>query len=191
MQSPTVYLIYKRQQEIEHFKPENFYEIEGIFKAQNGLYKGKAKLKTKEHAEAVQLLQQHGVEPIDTGIITSVSNKTKRIVPPKLHALSTLQAVANKRWKYSPSHVLKLTQSLYEKKLVSYPRTDSQLITHNEFAYLNESLAKYQQLVGKSFNAINRRNNKRYVDSANVGEHYAIIPTKKNADRKSVTSNEC
>jgi len=123
VQSPTVYLIYKRQQEIEHFKPENFYEIEGILKAQNGVYKGKAKLKTTERAEAVQLLQQHGVEPTDTGLITSVTNKTKRIVPPKLHALSTLQAAANRRWKYSPSHVLKLTQSLYEKKLVSYPRT--------------------------------------------------------------------
>ncbi|MFF2793776.1 type IA DNA topoisomerase [Lysinibacillus xylanilyticus] len=188
VQSPTVYLIYKRQQEIEHFKPENFYEIEGIFKAQNGVYKGKAKLKTKERAEAVQLLQQHGVEPMDTGLITSVTNKTKRIAPPKLHALSTLQAAANKRWKYSPSHVLKLTQSLYEKKLVSYPRTDSQLITHNEFAYLNESLGKYQQLVGKSFNAINRGNNKRYVDSANVGEHYAIIPTKKVPTEKALQS---
>ena len=66
-------------------------------------------------AEAVQLLQQHGIEPQDTGLITSVTNKTKRIAPPKLHALSTLQAAANKRWKYSPSHVLKLTQSLYEK----------------------------------------------------------------------------
>ncbi|MFB7158838.1 DNA topoisomerase III [Lysinibacillus sp. NPDC056232] len=188
VQSPTVYLIYKRQQEIEHFKPENFYEIEGVFKAQNGVYKGKAKLKTKERTEAVQLLQQHGVEPMDTGLITSVTNKTKRIAPPKLHALSTLQAAANKRWKYSPSHVLKLTQSLYEKKLVSYPRTDSQLITHNEFAYLNESLAKYQQLVGKSFNAINRGNNKRYVDSANVGEHYAIIPTKKVPTEKTLQS---
>lgn len=188
VQSPTVYLIYKRQQEIEHFKPENFYEIEGIFKAQNGVYKGKAKLKTKERAEAVQLLQHHGVEPVDTGLITSVTNKTKRIAPPKLHALSTLQAAANRRWKYSPSHVLKLTQSLYEKKLVSYPRTDSQLITHNEFAYLNESLAKYQQLVGKSFNALNRGNNKRYVDSANVGEHYAIIPTKKVPTEKALQS---
>ncbi|WP_155590853.1 type IA DNA topoisomerase [Lysinibacillus cavernae] len=179
VQSPTVYLIYKRQQEIKHFKPEKFYEIEGVFKAQNGVYKGKANLKTKERAEAVQLLQQHGIEPMDTGLISSITNKTKRIAPPKLHALSTLQAAANRRWKYSPSHVLKLTQSLYEKKLVSYPRTDSQLITHNEFAYLNETLANYQQLVGQTFHAVNRGHNKRYVDSANVGEHYAIIPTKK------------
>ncbi|WP_320938977.1 DNA topoisomerase III [Lysinibacillus capsici] len=188
VQSPTVYLIYKRQQEIKQFKPEKFYEIEGVFKAQYGVYKGKAKLKTKERAEAVQLLQQHGIEPHDTGLITSVTNKTKRMAPPKLHALSTLQAAANKRWKYSPSHVLKLTQSLYEKKLVSYPRTDSQLITHNEFLYLNESLGNYQQLVGKAFQPINRGKNKRYVDSANVGEHYAIIPTKKIPTAKALQS---
>lgn len=106
VQSPTVYLIYKRMQEIEHFKPENFYEIEGVFKTQNGVYKGKAKLKTNVRAEAEQLLQQHRIEPIDKGTITNVTNKIKKIPPPKLHALSTLQATANKRWKFSPSHVL-------------------------------------------------------------------------------------
>ncbi|GLC88858.1 type IA DNA topoisomerase [Lysinibacillus piscis] len=188
VQSPTVYLIYKRLQEIENFKPENFYEIEGLFKAQQGIYKGKAKLKTKVRAEAEQLLQQHGIQPIEMGQITSVVNKTKHIQPPKLHALSTLQATANKRWKYSPAHVLKLTQSLYEKKLVSYPRTDSQLITHNEYSYLQETLPKYQQLIGKSFMSIARGNNKRYVDSANVGEHYAIIPTKKIPTAKALQS---
>ncbi|MEO4052810.1 DNA topoisomerase III [Solibacillus sp. CAU 1738] len=188
VQSPTVYLIYKRLQEIENFIPENFYEIEGIFKVQNGVYKGKAKIKTKVRAEAEQLLNQHGIQPIDGGQITNVSNKTKRIQPPKLHALSTLQATANKRWKYSPAHVLKLTQSLYEKKLVSYPRTDSQLITHNEYDYLKDSLQKYQQLSGHSFEPVLRGQNKRYVDSSNVGEHYAIIPTKKIPTEKALQS---
>lgn len=188
VQSPTVYLIYKRQKEIENFKPENFYEIEGLFTAQNGVYKGKAEIKTKVRAEVEQLLHQHAIQPIDIGQITSVTHKTKRLQPPKLHALSTLQATANKRWKYSPAHVLKLTQSLYEKKLVSYPRTDSQLITHNEFDYLKDSLQKYQQLSGQSFAPILRRQNKRYVDNANVGEHYAIIPTKKVPTDKAIQS---
>ena len=188
VQSPTVYLIYKRLQEIENFKPENFYEIEGIFKAQNGIYKGKAKIKTKVREEVEQLLTQHGIQQFDTGQITTVTNKKKRIQPPKLHALSTLQATANKRWKYSPAHVLKLTQSLYEKKLVSYPRTDSQLITHNEYDYLSDSLQKYQQLIDQSFTPISRGHNKRYVDSSNVGEHYAIIPTKKVPTEKALQS---
>ncbi|MFJ7666320.1 DNA topoisomerase III [Lysinibacillus sp. NPDC097195] len=188
VQSPTVYLIYKRSQEIEHFKPENYYEVEGLFKAQKGMYKGKAKIKAKVRTEVEQLLQQHAILPIDSGQITSVTNKTKRIQPPKLHALSTLQATANKRWKYSPAHVLKLTQSLYEKKLVSYPRTDSQLITHNEFEYLKESLQKYQQLIGQTFAPVLRGQHKRYVDSSNVGEHYAIIPTKKIPTAKALQS---
>lgn len=188
VQSPTVYLIYKRMQEIENFKPENFYEIEGLFEAKNGTYKGKAKIKTKVKAEVEQLIQQHGIQMSDTGKIASVTNKTKRIQPPRLHALSTLQATANKRWKYSPAHVLKLAQSLYEKKLISYPRTDSQLITHNEFDYLNETLPKYMQLINQSFTPILRRNNRRYVDSENVGEHYAIIPTKKVPTEKALQS---
>lgn len=188
VQSPTVYLIYKRQQEIEHFKPENFYEIEGVFKAQNGVYKGKAKFKSMLRAEAEQQLLQHQIEPIDTGTIANVTNKIKKIPPPKLHALSTLQATANKRWKYSPAHVLKLTQSLYEKKLVSYPRTDSQLITHNEYEYLNDNLSKYLQLIGQSFTPVSRGYNKRYVDDSNVGEHYAIIPTKKIPTEKAMQS---
>ncbi len=188
VQSPTVYLIYKRLQEIEHFKPENFYEIEGVFTAQNGAYKGKAKIKSKVREEVQQLVLQHGIQNLDTGQITNVTNKTKRIQPPKLHALSTLQAAANKRWKYSPARVLKLTQSLYEKKLVSYPRTDSQLITHNEFTYLNDLLKKYQQLIGRSFEPVLRGQNKRYVDGSNVGEHYAIIPTKKVPTEKALQS---
>lgn len=188
VQSPTVYLIYKRLQEIENFKPENFYEVEGLFKAQNGMYKGKAKIKSKAREEVEQLLMHHGIQPMDSGQITNVSNKTKRIQPPKLHALSTLQATANKRWKYSPAHVLKLTQSLYEKKLVSYPRTDSQLITHNEYDYLKDSLQKYQQLIQQSFAPVVRAQNKRYVDSSNVGEHYAIIPTKKIPTEKALQS---
>ena len=103
MQSPTVYLIYKRLQEIENFKPENFYEIEGIFKAQNGVYKGKAKIKTKVKAESrSSLLLQHGIHQSTPGKSLSRRNKTKRIQPPRLHALSTLQATANKRWKYEP-----------------------------------------------------------------------------------------
>lgn len=188
VQSPTVYLIYKRRQEIENFKPEKFYEIEGVFTAQNGMYKGKAKIKSNVREEVEQLLRQHAIQPMDIGQITSVTNKTKRIQPPKLHALSTLQATANRRWKYSPAHVLKLTQSLYEKKLVSYPRTDSQLITPNEYNYLHEALQKYQQLIGQSFPPVLRGQHKRYVDSSNVGEHYAIIPTKKVPTEKALQS---
>ncbi|MGB2991977.1 MAG: DNA topoisomerase, partial [Paenisporosarcina sp.] len=81
--------------------------------------------------------------------------------------------------KYSPAKVLSTMQSLYEKKLVTYPRTDTQFITPNEFSYLEGQVEAYQQLIQQPFHVVSRNPSKRYVDSSKVQEHYAIIPTKK------------
>ncbi len=178
VQSPTVYLIYQRQKEIESFVSTPFYEIEGNFTAHNGRYKGKAKIKSDNKEEVQHLLRQHNILEQNEGVVKSVSKKEKRAKPPKLHALSTLQAVANKKWRYSPANVLKTVQNLYEKKLVTYPRTDTQFITDNEFAYLAENAGRYQQIAGVSFPIVSKRPNKRYVDNSKVNEHYAIVPTK-------------
>ena len=70
-------------------------------------------------------------------------------------------------------------QILYEKKLVTYPRTDSRHITPSEFAYLAGQVDDYQQLIGHPFPVASLAPKKRYVDSSKVQEHYAIIPTKK------------
>jgi len=178
VQSPTVYLIYRRQKEIEGFVPKSFYEIEGDFTAQNGIYKGKAKIKSEKKEEVQQILQQHRITNQNDGFVKSVTKKEKRTKSPKLHALSTLQAVANRKWKYSPANVLKLVQGLYEKKLVTYPRTDTQLITDNEFAYLVDNVEAYQNVANISFQIVSKTPNKRYVDGSKVNEHYAIVPTK-------------
>ena len=81
------------------------------------------KFKGKKQEEALELLEKHQVSPQDEGFVQSVKRQKKQIKSPKLHALSTLQSVANKKWRYSPANVLKTVQSLYEKKLVTYPRT--------------------------------------------------------------------
>ncbi|MHC8514785.1 DNA topoisomerase [Sporosarcina sp. ITBMC105] len=157
VQSPTVYLIYQRQKEIENFVSTPFYEIEGNFTAKNGTYKGKAKIKSDKKEEVLQLLQQHNIMEHNEGFVKSVTKKEKRTKSPKLHALSTLQAVANRRWRYSPANVLKIVQGLYEKKLVTYPRTDTQFITNNEFAYLADNVERYQQIAGISFPIVSPR----------------------------------
>ncbi|MEG0473411.1 MAG: DNA topoisomerase III [Solibacillus sp.] len=178
VQSPTVYLIYQRQKEIQTFVSTPFYEIEGNFKAQNGTYKGKVKIKSEKKEEILQLLQQHHILEQNEGFVKSITKKEKRAKSPKLHALSTLQAIANKKWKYSPANVLKAAQSLYEKKLVTYPRTDTQFITTNEFSYLASNVEAYQRIANVSFPIASNRPNKRYVDNSKVQEHYAIVPTK-------------
>ncbi|MFG6115534.1 DNA topoisomerase 3 [Halobacillus sp. MO56] len=180
VQSPTVYLIYQRHKEIENFKPEPFYQIEGLFNAQAGTYKGLAEIKEKDKAKVQAVLDKHQLQEKESfpGVVQRIDKKTKRIKSPKLHSLSTLQSVANRRWKYSPSQVLKTMQKLYEKRLVSYPRTDCNFITDSEFSYLVKNLQGYQEAMNVSFTASSLKPNKRYVDSSKVQEHYAIIPTK-------------
>lgn len=78
---------------------------------------------------------------------------------------------------FIPAVVLSTMQSLYEKKIVTYPRTDCNYITESEFAYLSNNVEKMQKLIGVSF-AANKQSNKRFVDNSKVQEHYAIVPTK-------------
>lgn len=178
VQTPTVFLIYQREKEIEAFVPEPFYEIEGVFQAEKGKYKGKAKIKAKERKEVEELLAKHDITKKADGIVAQLKTTEKRVPPPMLHSLSTLQAAANRKWKYSPAKVLSVMQGLYEKKLVSYPRTDAQHITPGEFSYLAGQVEKYQKLIGTEFPIASKAPKKRFVDSAKVQEHYAIIPTK-------------
>lgn len=179
VQSPTVFLIYQRQLEIENFKSEPFFEVEAMFTAENGTYKGKAKAKESKKELLIELLRRHNLSTRAPGVVTSVKAKDKRTPPPLLHALSTLQATANRLWKTSPATVLKTVQKLYEKKLVTYPRTDSRHITTNEFSYLAKQVEAYQGIIGYPFTVKSLSPKKRYVDGSKVQEHHAIIPTKK------------
>ena len=179
VQSPTVYLIFERQKEIETFVSEPFFEVEAAFTSENGTYKGKAKARMNKREELVELLKKHAIQPSSPGVVTSVQQTDKRIPPPQLHSLSTLQAIANRKWKMSPANVLKTVQNLYEKKLVTYPRTDSRHITTSEFTYLVDQVNEYQQLIKHPFQVQSTQPKKRYVDNVKVKEHYAIIPTKK------------
>ncbi|WP_226584111.1 type IA DNA topoisomerase [Halobacillus litoralis] len=189
VQSPTVYLIYQRHKEIENFVSEPFYQIEGLFQSEQGTYKGLAKIKEKDKSKVQTLMDQYGLKENEAhkGVVQKVDKKTRYQKSPKLHSLSTLQSVANRRWKYTPSQVLKTMQKLYEKRLVTYPRTDCNFITDNEFAYLVKNLNAYQEAMNVSFTPISLKPNKRYVDSRKVQEHYAIIPTKSVPSQKKLS----
>lgn len=179
VQSATVFMIYQRQKEIENFVPKPFYELTGSFKCDNGIYEGKAKLKkdTKEELHTYLLENNLSLKIEVNGIIRSVDKKEKRTKSPQLHSLSTLQVTANKKWKYSPSKVLEIMQKLYEKKLVTYPRSSTNYITESEFNYLINVVDDFKKLIGVEFEN-DLKPKSRYVDSSKVQEHYAIIPTK-------------
>lgn len=187
VQSPTLFLIYQRVLEIENFKPEPFYELEGLFHTGEIEYKGKAKEKTSDRKKLEELLAQAALPENTTvpGKVAKVEEKEKRLPPPQLHALSSLQMTANRKWKASPSAVLKAAQSLYEKKLITYPRTDTRHITPSEYAYIKELAPELQQRLHVEF-PLNMTPSKRYVDASKVQEHYAIVPTRKLPTEKTV-----
>ncbi|WP_240377348.1 type IA DNA topoisomerase [Bacillus piscicola] len=181
VQTPTLKLIYDRQLEIEQFQPEPYYEIHGSFTAEAGQYKGKAKVRCQKEEEGQQLLDKHAITGRDPASVKEVRVTEKREKPPRLHSLSSLQTVMNRKYKYSPSKTLEIAQSLYDQplKLITYPRTDTEYITTNEFAYVKDNIEHYQRIAGKTFSPVSLQPKKRFVDNNKVKEHYAIIPTKK------------
>lgn len=191
VQTPTLYLIYQRQQEIEGFKAEPFYEWNGYTSVKNGSFEAKYKERFATKEKAREVLAKHNVmEGQNQGTIQKVKKTLKKTKSPKLHSLSTLQTVANKRWKYSPSNVLKIAQSLYEKKLLTYPRTDTHFITENEFAYLKQNVSNYQTCIGVQLEIAYPDAQKHFVDGSKVQEHYALVPTKQVAKLETLNEQE-
>ena len=176
VQTPTLYMIYKRHKEIEDFKPENFYEIHAMFEKSDITYQGKMKLRDTNKTVVLEKLEH--IQDESSGRVTGIDKQKKKQAAPKLHSLSTLQTTANKKWKYSPKDTLKTMQGLYEKKLVTYPRTDSQFITEQEFKYLKENLDHYLQIYDVQPKIEYTEPRKRFVDGSKVQEHYAIVLTK-------------
>lgn len=190
VQTPTLYMIYQRNQEIEHFVKKPFYELIANFEHENGQYQGKYKNRfdSLEEIEAFQTANQLAQDMV--GIIKDVKKEQKNTYAPKLFSLSDLQSEANKRFNLSASETLKVAQGLYEKKYTSYPRSDSNYIGSPEFAYLKDNLNNYLNLANKAIAEPQLEENKRYVNSAKVAEHYAIIPTKTVPDLEKLTENE-
>ena len=121
---------------------------------------------------------KHVQKGLQDGLIKDVQKQAKKRASPQLFSLSSLQSAMNKRYHASASQTLAAIQSLYEAKLLSYPRTDCAYITNEEFEYLVANLTKYLGLVSQSVALTNTTPNKHYVNGKKVEEHYAIIMIK-------------
>lgn len=173
VQTPTLALIVNRQNEIDNFKPEPYWELKTLYR--DTLFSStKGKFKLKEDGE--KLLEM--VNGSDF-VITDIAEKKGKEFAPRLFDLTSLQVECNKRFGFSADETLKLIQSLYEKKVTTYPRVDTTFLSDDIYPKVPktlEGLVAYKEftdpLRGKKL-----PKSKRVFDNSKVTDHHAIIPT--------------
>lgn len=192
VQTPTLFMIYERQKEIENFVSEPFYELKGDFESKTGKYEGKAKIKTKDKNEIMELIEQHNLNQADKGTIQKLETNEKKQKAPNLFSLSGLQKKASQLFKLNSKETLNIAQSLYDKKILTYPRTDTPAITQSEYDYLLNKLDELKLIYNCNFETVYTEPRKPYVVEA-IEEHHAIVPTSKipsSDDLNKLNSNE-
>ncbi|MFJ7954293.1 DNA topoisomerase [Lysinibacillus sp. NPDC096418] len=184
-------MVYQRQKEIENFIPTSFYELDANFVSEASQYKGKSKLKFDNKAELKTFLEKNNLVACANleAVVSSVTKETKSKNAPTLLSLSSLQKLAFKKFKYSPDKTKKIAQSLYEKRVLSYPRSDSRHISENEYDYLKELVSDFKNLLNVDFEPIFKPL-KKHVDASKLTDHYALLPTRKIANLNELSSEE-
>ena len=175
VQTPTLAMIVKRQREIENFQPEDYYVLstvyrDVVFQASDGAFR------KKSDAE-LALESIRGKEFVVKGVATKKSNEA----PPRLYDLTSLQVDMNRKYGYSADFTLTTLQSLYEAKLVTYPRVDTTWLpddVYGDCPRILQGLVGYRDYVNK-LNLNKLRKDKKFFDSKKVTDHHAIIPTGK------------
>lgn len=169
VQTPTLAMLVDRESKIMNFKKEAYYmaHIMG-----NGLDAVSGHISDKTEAERIAGACENG-----QALVTSVVKEEKWVAPPKLYDLTTLQRDANRLFGFTAKQTLEYTQSLYEKKLVTYPRTDSQYLSDDmEGTAKNMIEAIFNSLLFEQ-NVMFNPDIKRILNSKKVTDHHAIIPT--------------
>ena len=175
VQTPTLAMLAERQERIEHFQKEAFYKV--------ALTDGKLTVVSENIAneEAADLLAAlcNG----STAVVTQMKKERKKSFPPKLYDLTSLQREANRYFGYTAKHTLDMLQELYEEKLVTYPRTDSQFVTEDMKDSVEELVGKMPVLL--SFVDYEQLGHgiKRVINNAKVSDHHAILPTKEAVEK--------
>jgi DNA topoisomerase-3 len=201
VQTPTLHLLCKREEEIRNFKPVEYYVVKVLFGKNEEIFeahfvKDKAVLeeenKTKSEIENEEDEEREDkeetrygldkataekvaseVRKIGKGVVVEVKKRIKKEHPPLLYSLTVLQKEAGQRYGFSAEKTLSIAQRLYEKALISYPRTESQHLAEKDRALVKEVLKK----LGRSdlIDAVDKVG-KRVFDDAKLTDHFALIP---------------
>ena len=175
VQTPTLAMLAERQERIEHFQKEAFYKV--------ALTDGKLTVVSENIAneEAADLLAAlcNG----STAVVTQMKKERKKSFPPKLYDLTSLQREANRYFEYTAKYTLDMLQELYEEKLVTYPRTDSQFVTEDMKDSVEELVGKMPVLLSFVDYGQLGHGIKRVINNAKVSDHHAILPTKEAVEK--------
>ena len=208
VQTPTLALIVNRQQEIENFVPKQYWELKTTYrdvlfnavvkKSDEELIAEAEKNKKDDETIDISKIDNPGMEPVANeadGLalverlknlpfeVTDVTKKPGKEYPPRLYDLTSLQVDCNKKFGFSADDTLKLIQSLYEKKVTTYPRVDTTFLSDDIYPKcpnILRGLKGYEHLteplVGSSVN-VKLPKSKKVFDNSKVTDHHAIIPT--------------
>ncbi|TAJ12421.1 type IA DNA topoisomerase [Marinilabiliaceae bacterium JC017] len=173
VQTPTLALIVQRQHEIDNFVPEPYWELKTIyrevtFSASSGRF-----LKKEAGATALEQIKEKPFEVID------FSRKKGKEAPPRLFDLTSLQVECNKKYGFSADDTLKTIQSLYEKKLTTYPRVDTTFLSNDIYPKIPgilKGMKDYADLINPLLQTKIKKS-KKVFDDKKVTDHHAIIPT--------------
>ena len=194
VQTPTLAIIRKREEEIRSFVPKEFYGISleagGIHFTWKDARTGSGRISDRE--KAVQILAEADHAVLE---ITSVQKKKKTVQAPGLYDLTTLQREASQKFGFSPKETLNICQRLYENhKVLTYPRTDSRYLTKDVVPTIKERLqavniGTYRPFVSALLKAP-IHTDKSFVNDAKVTDHHAIIPTEQYVQMDHMTNEE-
>ena len=186
VQTPTLAMIVARQREIENFVPKDFWELkttyrDTVFSAVKGRFDSEAK--------AQEALAAITGQPFT---VTSIETKKGSEAPPRLFDLTSLQVECNSRFAFSAEETLRLIQSLYEKKVTTYPRVDTTFLPDDLYPKIEPTLrglAPYAAFTAPLL-ASKIRKTKRVFDNSKVTDHHAIIPTGMPPERAGLSLDE-
>ena len=204
VQTPTLAMIVRRHWEIQNFKPEQYWVLATLYRdtlftlytkgadaddADDTADTAAAKGRITSEEEARKAFQRIQDRPFT---VTSVVKKNGTEAPPRLFDLTSLQVECNKKFSFSAEETLKYIQSLYEKKLTTYPRVDTTFLPDDVYPKcpnILQGLLPYRPLVEPLMGA-KLKKSKKVFDSSKVTDHHAIIPTGVNPAGGDVTYNE-
>ena len=169
VQTPTLAMLVEREGKITTFHKEKYFNVHV---QKDGLTADMEKIKTEDEAKAIAAACDK-----KQAVVSSLKRETKTVNPPKLYDLTTLQREANRYYSFTAQQTLELVQSLYEKKLLTYPRTDSQFITDDMEGTARQVIGIICRKVSIFDGMKHEPDIKRITNNAKVTDHHAIIPT--------------